>query len=282
MNGAFGMKLQYGKRMKAKFLIHLGLFTAFFNLCISNVHASFCRCKPENWEDFRIFVAPQIARLKLTIKDFAIYRGVFKGGSAQFEYKPFCDFYCGVFAEWMMGSCDSKKEMSRYIHDIDAQVRLGYNFPMWNFYKLTFTPFFGLGYEELIHHIRPDLVLTSEKFHYQHYYLPYGAVVEFRLSRTFGVGLVGENTRTIDQELKTPYIQGIKFKLHGERGYLIQFPFDLYFGEGEAKAQISIIPYLKSVVDGRLAASLPDGATLTLPKQTYRFWGLRLAIGAVF
>lgn len=282
MSGASDMKLRYGEPLKAKSIIYRGLSVLMLMGVSAQAQASFCRCVPQDWEDFRIFVAPQLERVKLTLEDFAIYRGVLKGGSFGFEYKPFCDFYCGVFAEWMMGDCNSAQEMSRYLHDIDGQVRLGYNFPMWNLYKLTFTPFLGLGYEQIIHHIRPDLVLTSEKFRYEHYYFPFGLLVDLRVTHHFGLGVVAERTISISQRLKTPYIQGVKFQLSNKDGYLIEFPFHLYFGSQQAKAQISLIPYLKRVVDGKLYAALPDGATLTLPEQTYTFWGLRLALGAAF
>lgn len=248
----------------------------------SNAYGFFCRCVPPDYTDFRVFVAPQIARLKFQVNNFAVYRGVFEGGSAGFEYKPFCYFYCGVFTEWMMGDCDSEMRMSRYMHDFDSQIRIGYNFPMWNFYKLTFTPFFGLGYIQMIQHIRPDLVLNSEKFKYYNYYLPFGILVDFRITHHFGFGFVVEKKPAINQKLKTPYIQGAKFELNRELGgYLLEVPFNLYFGS-KAKAEISLIPYLKREVDGALKASLPDGATITLPKQDYKFWGLRLAIGATF
>lgn len=279
MSGGSDMKLQYGNFFKTK--IFTAVYLLFFITSL-NCYASFCRCTPEYYEPVRIFAAPQIARLELTIQGLAIYRGVFKGGSAGFEYKPFCDFYFGAFAEWMMGHCDSEMDMSRYIHDLDGQLRLGYNFPMWNLYKLTFTPFLGLGYEQLAHHIRPDLVLNSEKFRYEHYYFPYGLLIDLRVTKHFGFGFVGEYTTTINQNLTTPYIQGIKFQLARRAGYLVEVPFHLYLGSQKSKMEISIIPYLKGVVDGTLLASLPNDAAITLPKQTYKFWGLRLAVGAVF
>lgn len=274
------MKLQYGRLLQS---MRLAFAICMLFLTSGKVlGASFCRCTPEEWETYRIYVAPQIERVKLTLKDFAIYRGVLKGGSAGFEYKPFCDFYCGVFAEWMMGSCSSEMDMSRYLHDLNGKFRLGYTFPMWNLYKLTFTPFFGLGYEQLIHHIRPDLVLNSEKFRYEHYYFPFGLLVDLRVSSLFGIGIVAERDKSINQKLKTPYIQDVKFTLHNESGYLIEFPFNFYFGSRTLRGGCSFTPYLKRVVDGALHARLPDTATLALPDQKYTFWGLKLEFGSVF
>lgn len=278
------MKRQYGEALNIK-ITHLKSFLfASFVSCIltSNVYGSFCRCTPPDYTDFHVFIAPQIARLKFGIDGFATFRGVFTGGSAAFEYKPFCDFYCGVFAEWMMGACNSEMEMSRYMHDLNGEIRIGYNFPMWNYYKLTFTPFFGLGYIQMIQHFRPDLVLPSEKFKYYNYYLPFGILVDFRVTRHFGFGFVVEKRPTINQKLHTPYIQGVKFDLERQIGaYLLEVPFKLYFGS-KSKAEINLIPYLKREVDGALKASLPDGATLVLPKEDYKFWGLRLTLGATF
>lgn len=251
-------------------------------LLISKVlQASFCGCIPKNYQDYRVYVAPQIARLKFTIDKLAAYRGVFKGGSFGVEYKPFCSFYSGAFLEWMMGDCSSSMKMSRYIHDIDGQVRFGYNFPMWNYYKLTFTPFLGLGFIEAIHHIRPDGVLPSEKFRYYNYYLPFGCIAEFRLTKHFGFGVMIEKKKCINQRLKTPYIEGIKFALNQNSGYLLEVPFYIRAGN-KVKFEMSIIPYLKREVDGRLHAKLPDDATLFLPKQEYKYWGMRLGFGALF
>jgi len=274
------MKSQSGKSFYGKRFVLIGCMA--LTLFSEAWGSSFCRCEPEEWETFRAYVAPQIERIKLTIEDFAIYRGVLKGGSVGFEYKPFCDFYCGVFGEWMMGSCNSEEEMSRYLHDINGKFRFGYTFPMWNLYKLTFTPFFGLGFEQIIHHIRSDLVLTSEKFRYDHYYLPFGLLVDLRISPLFGIGVVAERDKSINQKLKTPYIQGIKFTLRNESGYLIEFPFNFYIGSNRLKGGISFVPYLRHVVDGRLHARLPDTATLTMPEQKYTFWGLKGVMGVVF
>lgn len=282
MNGAYDMKSRYGKTLICRIVKNFWFMTLLGCFLTSHAYGFFCRCVPSGYTDFRIFVAPQVARLKFNVNDLAVYRGVFTGGSAGFEYRPFCDFYFGAFAEWMMGDCDSEMQMSRYIHDLDGQCRLGYSFPMWNFYKLTFTPFLGLGYIQVTQHIRPDLVLPSEKFRYVNYYFPYGILIDFKITHHFGFGFVLESKLSVNQRLKTPYIQGAKFKLDRESGYLLEAPFNLYLGGSKAKAEVSIIPYIKREVDGRLNASLPDGAVLTLPKQSYKYWGLRLAIGATF
>jgi hypothetical protein len=241
----------------------------------------FCGCIPKDYQDFRVFVAPQIARLQLKIDHMGIYRGVMKGGSAGVEYKPFCNFYTGLFAEWMMGPVYSPNSMSRYIHDFDTQARLGYNVPMWNFYKLTFTPFFGLGYIQEIHHIRPDLVLDSLRFRYKNYYLPYGALVDFSITKHFAFGFVVEKRICIVERLDTPYVEKVEFLLNQKSDYLFEVPFFLKFGE-QSKFEMSLIPYLKREVDGKLEATLPDGAAIGLPMQDYRYWGFRLGLGAVF
>lgn len=228
-----------------------------------------------------MFVAPQLARVKLRIDKFAVFRGVMEGGSASFEYRPFCSFYAGAFCEWMMGDCSSKMSMSRYLHDLDGQIRGGYSFPMWNYYNLTFTPFFGLGYIDMVHHIRPDESVSSLKFIYGNYYLPFGVIVNFQLTKHFAFGFLVEKRKTINQRLRTPYIQNVKFSLENNWGYLLEVPFLLRFGQ-KAKFELSIIPYLKREVDGELEAMLPNQAFLTMPSQDYRFWGMRVGLGAKF
>ena len=247
----------------------------------SVVFSSFCRCQPKDYQDFRLYVAPQVARVKLRIEKFSVFRGVMEGGSINFEYRPFCNFYAGAFAEWMMGDCSSAMGMSRYLHDLDGQVRGGYSFPMWNYYNLTFTPFFGLGYIEMVHHIRPDASVGSFKFNYGNYYLPFGVIIDFKLTKHFAFGFLAEKRKTINQRLRTPYIQGARFALDNAWGYLLEVPFMLRFGQ-KAKFELSLIPYLKREVDGSLNAKLPNESILTMPSQDYRFWGLRLGFGARF
>ena len=250
-------------------------------LYLSSLEAFFCSCIPKDHPDFRVFVAPQVARLKLSIEKFAIYRGVVKGASAGIEYKPYCSFYGGIFAEWMMGPTSSQMQMSRYIHDFDTEARLGYNIPMWNFYSLTFTPYFGIGYIQEVHHIRPDNVLSSLIFRYSNYYLPYGCIIDFYITKHFAFGFVVEKKKCIQEYMKSPFLQGIEFILNQRSGYLFEVPVFLKFGNA-VKFEISIVPYIKREIDGMLNASLPDGATFSLPKQDYRYWGMRLGVGAVF
>lgn len=248
---------------------------------LDSAQAFFCGCIPKDYQDFRVYVAPQIARLSLKIDHMAVYRGIVKGGSAGFEYKPFCNFYTGMFAEWMMGPVYSQSSMSRYIHDFNAEARLGYNFPMWNFYKLTFTPFFGLGYIQEIHHIRPDLVLDSLQFRYSNYYFPYGVLVDFSITKHFAFGFVVEKRICINERLNTPYLSQAEFILDQKSGYLFEVPFFLKMGK-QSKFEMSLVPYLKREIDGKLLAELPDGGMIGLPKQDYRYWGFRMGLGAVF
>ncbi len=231
--------------------------------------------------DYKVYVAPQLARLKFQVENFAIYRGVFKGGSAGVEYRPLFWFYGGAFCEYMMGSCDSADHMSRYMHDVDGHFRFGYTFPMWNFHRLTFTLFSGLGYNQITQQLRADLVIQSEKFRYYNYYIPCGTVVDLRVTDTFGFGYVIMWRPSINERLDTEFIDGARFDLRKKAGYLFEAPFNLFFGD-QAKAMISIVPYLKRSVDGRLKAGLPSGAKLTLPKQDYKYWGLKLEVGATF
>ena len=273
------MVISYKILHSASSRFFLGL--VFFCLLHLKLEAFFCGCIPKDYQDFRVFAAPQIARLNLKINHLGVYRGVMTGGSFGVEYKPFCNFYSGVFAEWMMGPVYSPSSMSRYIHDFDTQARLGYNVPMWNFYKLTFTPFLGLGYIQEIHHVRPDLVLDSLRLRYTNYYLPYGALVDFSITKHFAFGFVIEKRICIVERLNTPYIEKVEFLLDQKSGYLFEVPFFLKFGKA-AKFQLSLIPYLKREVDGKLEARLPDGAALSLPMQDYRYWGFRLGLGVVF
>lgn len=266
-------------RNMKRFLI--SLYLPLFILAINNLQASFCKCVPKDYLPVRVFAAPQICRLKFQIDQFATYRGVLKGGSVGVDYRPFCYVYGGLFAEWMMGDCSSQNEMSRYIHDIDAQVRIGYSFPMWNFYKLSFTPFSGIGYLQNVQYLKADTVISSEHFMYSNYYLPVGIISELRVTHTFSFGFLLEWKPSLSDHLKTSYLENVRFSLKRKAGYLLEFPFNLYFGS-RAKAQIGIVPYLKREVDGELLAVLPNGASLALPKQSYKYWGLRLTLGAAF
>lgn len=271
--------------IKKNIITALKCFLALGCLKTVSLHAMyFCNCSPADYTDFRVYVAPQVARIKFQVESLAIYRGVFHGGSFGLEYRPFCSFYGGFFADWMMGDCDSEMRMSRYIHDLDGQVRFGYSLPMWNFYKMTMTAFSGLGYSQVIQYLRQDLVITGEKYHYYNYYIPLGAIIDFRINPSFGFGFLIEWKPTINERLKTPYLQGVRFDLKREAGYLLETPFRFYIGPKgkKAKAEINLVPYLTMAVDGALKAALPNGAILTLPRQDYKYWGLRLSVGSTF
>lgn len=239
------------------------------------------KTKPSQ-KPFRAFVAPQIARLKFQIDDFAIFRGVVGGGSAAFEYRPVHNFYGALAGEWMMGSVSSRQNMSRYIHDADGQVRLGYTISMWRFSSLTMTPYFGIGYEYIVQNFRSDEVLSDLKFRYYHYYIPVGMIINFNLLSYFNFGIAGQWRPDINARMKTPYIQGLHFDLKKEAGYIVELPFQFLFGKNKVKGEISLVPYLKREVDGRLKASLPSGAYIGLAEQDYKYWGLRFIFGVRF
>ncbi len=231
---------------------------------------------------FRAYIAPQIARLKFQIVDFAVFRGVVGGGSAAFEYRPVHDFYGGVTAEWMIGSVSSRDKMSRSIHDLDGQFRIGYTLSMWRFAPLTFTPYAGIGYEYIVQNFRSDLVLPSLKFRYYHYYIPVGMIINFNLLSYFNFGIAGQWRPDINARMKTPYIEGLHFDLKKEAGYIVELPFQFLFGNEKVKGEFSLIPYLKREVDGKLRSSLPSGAIVRLAEQDYKYWGLRVLLGARF
>lgn len=258
-------------------------FTALFlsiSLCCSMSFAKTSSYQPQ--PPFRINIAPQIARLKFQVNDFAIFRGVTGGGSLLFDYIKSFSFYGGAYAEWMMGAVDSRDQMSRYIHDVDGQARIGYTLPMWNFPLLTFTPYSGLGYEFIIQHIRPDLVLPSLKFEYSHYYIPVGMIINFNVLKYFNFGASGQWRPDISAKMRSPYIEGLAFSMQREPGYILELPMQFFISGKKAKAEISFIPYIKRVVDGLVSSSLPLGGTLTMPEQDYKYWGLRLVLGARF
>lgn len=259
------------------------IFFFFFIIAFSMNFSCFAAKNSSKIEfPFRLNVAPQIARLKFQIKDFAVYRGVMSGGSALFDYRQVFRFYGGASAQWMMGSVNSVNAMSRYIHDLDGQVRIGYTLPMWNFPILTFTPYSGIGYEYIIQHIRPDLVLPSLKFRYYHYYIPVGMIINFNILRYFNFGISGQWRPDINARMKTPYIEGLQFDIKKQAGYIVELPFQFLFGGKKAQGEISLVPYLEREVDGRLKSTLPSGGIVTLPEQDYKYWGLRLVVGARF
>ncbi|MBM3191075.1 MAG: hypothetical protein FJZ63_00275 [Chlamydiae bacterium] len=277
------MKWLYGDRVNRIIFKVAAPFILFWIFLPGGLQATyFCGCTPKNYQDFRIYVAPQIARLKFQVQSLAIYRGVFHGGSFGLEYRPFCSFYGGFFADWMMGDCDSEMSMSRYIHDIDGQARFGYSLPMWNFYKMTITAFSGLGYSQVVQYLRQDLVIEGEKYHYYNYYVPVGSIIDFRINRGFGFGFLFEWKITLNEMLKTPYLQGVRFNLKRKNGYQLEVPFRFFLGAKTTQAEIDLVPYLTYKVDGALHAKLPNEASLDLPKQDYKFWGLRLNLGVAF
>ncbi len=232
---------------------------------------------------FRINVAPQVARLKFHINDFANFRGVTSGASALFDYRKAFDFYGGVAAEWMMGSIDARNSMSRSIHDFDSQIRIGYTLSIWRFPTLTLTPYSGMGFEYISQHLRSDPAISSLQYRYYHYYIPVGMIINFNVLEYFNFGIAGQWRPDINARLKTSLLNGLQFRLKRQAGYIVELPFQFLIKcRNNMKGEISFIPYLKREVDGELNAQLPSRAYLNLPEQSYKFWGLRLALGLRF
>lgn len=279
------MKLLFGRSMKHSISCKFIFFLASLAFMLSIEHAHGFMYRPKHFKsytnDYKVYIAPQISRLKFQIENFAIYRGVSKGISAGIEYRPVFWFYGGLFADYVMGPCASENKMSRYMHDVDGQFRFGYTFPMWNFHRLTLTLFSGLGYNQITQQLHADLVISSEKFRYYNYYIPTGTVIDIRVSDVFGFGYVLYWRPSINERLDTQYINGARFDLRRKAGYCFEAPFNFFFGE-KAKFLLSLVPYLKRSVDGRMFARLPNQATIGLPKQDYKYWGIKLALSATF
>ena len=236
-----------------------------------------------NNDPVRLTFAPQIAWLEFDIDHVGIFRGTVRGIQGNLEYRKPYAVYVAANVDWIMGAVKAQQDMSRYIHDLKSTIRLGFTVPLYYSRGVFLTLYSGFGFDYNIQHIRPDNVLGSEKYYYYQYFIPAGFSFEARPFSYFGFGLNLEWDPQINSRVKLDGQPGIKWDLYNKSGYIIEVPFNFFIASSKLTTfSISIIPYLRRNVEGKLSALLSNGSKYELPKQTFKYWGGRLGFTFIF
>jgi hypothetical protein len=235
----------------------------------------------------RIYVGPQVAHLELQIRDsnsLAVpgaqqnvkMNGVLGGAVASYEYKQFHALYAAVYADTLTGKITKDGVPSRDINDIEAEVRIGYNYQALQGKKWIVTPYAGFGFNYVSQ--KQDI---SPSFKYYSYIVPVGFILEWNPKDWIAIEFQFEWQPEVDSTVRVGSLAGARFVLHKKSSqYFVQMPFLFRFGKCR-NWEIGLTPFWKRKKDGQ-SKTIAAGIPLGLAKQSYTYAGGSLTIGYRF
>ncbi len=235
----------------------------------------------------RIYVGPQVSSLELQIRQgphLALHgaqqnvtlNGVLGGVIIGYEYKSFHALYAALLTDWLAGTISKKGVPSRKINDLEAEVRIGYNYQALQGKKWVVTPYLGFGFNYI-----SQKQSSPPSFKYYEYYLPLGFIVDYMPKDWFTVELNFQWRPALDSTVRVSTIAGSRFTLKKKHSqYWVEMPFIFHLGE-KRNWDISLVPFWKRKKDGA-TKNAPGGIPLGLPKQSYTYAGGYVTIGYRF
>lgn len=223
-------------------------------------------------------------------------QGSLGGAQALYEYRPANRFYGGAKLSWKQGGTDGS-DAKRSLLYIDTQERLGYTFS-WkaNDYRLSL--FSGLGYHYLQQDVTP-LNLSSDSFNgsffppyltsavdttlkYHEFYIPVGAVADFNVNSFTSVGIYFTWMPQVLPMVDIIPLGNAYWALtHQLANFLVEVPLT-FFLKGCQRWMFTVKPTYEYWQDGASKATTSTGIPLSLPGNTYQFFGVDLNFSYIF
>lgn len=244
-------------------------------------------------DDSYIYLGPQVAHLDLSNKSADLpgfvgadpdldLDGVLGGIIGNYEYRKFRSLYVGIYSSWIAARVTNGGNPSRYIHDVEAEGRFGYNYMALQGYRLTVTPYLGFGFN-WIYQKRSSSNTTPEiLFEYYNYYLPVGLILDYLVYTWLHVGFHFKWMAQLDPTLKIDLLDGARFVLRKEQtSFFAELPFSFRFGN-DRSIDLTFSPYWKRKRNGETRARTTSGTVLGIPKQSMTYWGGYVSLGYHF
>jgi hypothetical protein len=225
-------------------------------------------------------VGGKYSRAYLKPKENPSFSGNMGGAQTSYEYKRPNFLYGGITFDWRYGSLDASNG-SRKLNDIDVQERLGYTLQLSK-HRVSLIFFTGFGFRQLRHTVDVS-GMSSDKFYYNHFYIPVGVLSRMEWGSWFSLGF---DLIWMAQMYPTVTIESIddaRFTITRKfTNVIAELPLIFHLDTYVKNLSISLIPQFELWQDGPTAATSPGGIPLGLPENTYIFWGGELNVTYAF
>lgn len=199
------------------------------------------------------------------------FSGNLGGLQGEFEYQKANSFYgSGQFA-WRYGHVHASNG-KRCFQDIRVQEGLGYTLEVFNPGNLL-TFFSGFGYRQFKHDV--DLKgMKSVTLRYNDFYVPVGILGEFKVVDYLSLGGSLTWMPQVFTSVKVDPLGGTRWITKREvKNFLAEFDCIFHLDCCVKNLSIGVSPFFEFWQDGSTSAKASSGASLSLPGNSYVFWG---------
>ncbi|MBY0530157.1 MAG: hypothetical protein K2P51_08240, partial [Rhabdochlamydiaceae bacterium] len=227
----------------------------------------------------RFQVGGNYAHVGLKPHGSANFEGDLGGILGLYDYRPMDNFYGGARVTWLEGNTDGSSGRRSLLY-IDVQERFGYTFASRE-QNVSFTLFSGLGFRHIAQHLHPKQG-SSIKFRYNEFYIPVGFLTDFVASSWFTWGV---NFTWMPQVFPTVQIvplKGTNWSLTDQlSNFYVEMPFDFTLTK-DKRFHLIINPFYEHWKDGHSTARASNGVSLSLPGNSYDFYGANINFAYCF
>ncbi|NGX50620.1 MAG: hypothetical protein K1060chlam2_00468 [Chlamydiae bacterium] len=226
-----------------------------------------------------IYIGGNYTRSHIKPHALPSFEGNMGGAQAGYQYRPLDSIFVAIGTAWRSGS-NHGSSGTRSLLDVDVHEWIGYT-AAFKCNRFLLTPFTGLGFRHLSHHLKPKSG-SSMKLRYNEFYIPLGLLTEFQIVECFSMGVHAVWMPQVYPTLTINVIDGARWAIKNTyKNFNIGVPLIINI---KRVHYLSIIlkPYFELWQDGRTKAKTSFGERLALPKNTYTFWGVNLNFNFTF
>lgn len=268
----------------AKYII-LFFFLVTFGMA-QTIHP--CKCYVCPCQTSRIYVGANAYYLQMSVQqpeegsilpDAKTLNGGLGGAEVGYEYKRIKNLYAALRGFYGQGEI-TNDEQSRYIHEIDGQLRLGFSYIALQGCNLVASFYTGLGFTYKNHYLK-GFEQEGLKLRYYIYNIPVGLLLDLRITECIFFRFDFTWLPDVDPMVKYSFFPNIRSSLKHKQNFRVELPFVFLFG-CKRNFEINIVPFWRRDKEGRTKrASLCDQFIL-LPEQVSSYWGAKLLFGFRF
>jgi hypothetical protein len=227
----------------------------------------------------RFQVGGNYAHVGLKPHGSANFEGDLGGILGLYDYRPMDNFYGGARVTWLEGNTHGSSGKRSLLY-IDVQERFGYTFASRD-QNMSLTLFSGLGFRHIGQHLHPKNG-SSIKFRYNEFYIPVGFLTDFSANSWFTWGLNFTWMPQVFPSVQIDPLKGTNWSLTDQiSNFYVEMPFDFALTKSK-RFHLIISPFYEHWKDGHSTARASNGVSLSLPGNSYDFYGANINFAYCF
>jgi hypothetical protein len=263
-----------------KKLLIILFFLALARVYAQTVHPCCCAC-PCPCQKNRIYIGANAYYQRLSVHQpeegsiipSGAIDGTMGGVVAGYEYKRIRHLYAAIRGFYGQGKLDNALSY-RYIHELDAQTRLGFNYMALQGPNVVVSFYTGFGFtfkNQFLDNLGP----STFKLRYYKYYIPVGLLLDLRVTDCFYFRFDFTWVPDVDPTVESSNFSKIRCELKHKQNFRVELPLVFLFG-CKKQWEINLVPFWRRDKDGRTKKAAICDEFMMLPEQVYSYWGATL------